>query len=136
MPNAQVVADRFHVMVQINKELDMVRKQEKRNIDSYIKKAKSQLDKKKYETILEGLNKSKYALLKNEKNLNEEQKAKLEQVKKVSPTLKVMHELKEKIRMIFDETDDWLEGLFKLGSWLSNAKKHFPVSQKTIIRLL
>ena len=30
MPNAQVVADRFHVMMQINKELDMARKQEKR----------------------------------------------------------------------------------------------------------
>ena len=134
MPNAQVVADRFHVMMQINKELDMARKQEKRNIDSEIKKTKSQLDKKKHETILEGLKKSKYALLKNEKNLNEEQKAKLEQVKEVSPTLKLMHELKEKIRMIFDETDDWLEGLFKLGSWLSNAKKHFPISQKTIIR--
>ena len=26
MPKAQVVADRFHVMVQINKELDMQRK--------------------------------------------------------------------------------------------------------------
>ena len=55
-------------------------------------------------------------MLKNGKNLNEQQKPKLEQVKKVSPTLKLMHELKEKIRMLFDETDDWLEGLFKLGS--------------------
>ncbi len=45
-----------------------------------------------------------------------------------------MHELKENIRMIFDETDEWLEGLFKLGIWLSKAKKYFPVSQKTILR--
>jgi transposase len=30
MPNAQVVADRFHVMTQINKELDTQRKREKR----------------------------------------------------------------------------------------------------------
>lgn len=134
MPNAQVVADRFHVMTQINKELDMARKREKRNIDSEIKKAKSQLDKKKHETVLEGLKKSKYALLKNESNLNEEQKAKLNQVKEVSPTLKIMHELKEKIRIIFDKTNDWLEGLFKLGIWLSKAEKHFPASQKTIIR--
>ena len=29
MPNAQVVADRFHVMVQINQELDKQRKQER-----------------------------------------------------------------------------------------------------------
>ena len=31
MPKAQVVADRFHVMVQINQELDSQRKQEKPN---------------------------------------------------------------------------------------------------------
>jgi transposase len=33
MPNAQVVADRFHVMTQINKELDTQKKKEKRNIE-------------------------------------------------------------------------------------------------------
>ena len=72
--------------------------------------------------------------LKNEKDLNEEQIKKLAQVKKVSPTLKLMHDLKEKIRTIFDETDDWLAGLFELGLWLSKVKKHFPISQKNIIR--
>ena len=134
IPNAQVVADRFHVMTQINKELDLERKREKRKIEDSIKKAKSQLKKQEQEKVLDGLKKSKYALLKNEKDLNEEQKTKLDQVKEVSPNLKLMHELKEKIRIIFDETDDWLEGLFKIGMWLGQAKKHFPVSQKTIIR--
>lgn len=38
MPNAQVVADRFHVMTQINKELDTQRKKEKRKIEELIKK--------------------------------------------------------------------------------------------------
>ncbi len=136
IPNAQVVADRFHIMTQINKELDAVRKREKRNIEDCIKKTKSQLDKNKYEKILNGLKKSKYALLKNESNLNEEQKIKLTQVKEVSPTLKLMHELKEKIRIIFNETKDWLTGLFQLGMWLSTAKKYFPVSQKTIYEKL
>ncbi len=40
MPNAQVVADRFHVMTQINKELDTQRKREKRNVEELIKKNK------------------------------------------------------------------------------------------------
>ena len=40
MPNAQVVADRFHVMTQINQELDTQRKIEKRQIEELIKKAK------------------------------------------------------------------------------------------------
>lgn len=61
---------------------------------------------------------------------------KLSQVKEVSPTLKIMHELREKIRTIFDETDDWLTGLFKIDMWLGQAKKYFPLSYQTIIRLL
>ncbi|MGB6300657.1 MAG: ISL3 family transposase [Rivularia sp. (in: cyanobacteria)] len=136
IPNAQVVADRFHIMTQINKELDSERKREKRKIEDSIKEAKLQSDKNEYETILNGLKKSKYALLKNKSDLNEEQEIKLAQVKEVSPTLKFMHELKEKIRIIFNETHDWLEGLFQLGMWLAKAKKYFPVSQKTIIRWL
>jgi hypothetical protein len=40
--------------------------------------------------------------MKNEKDLNEEQTQKLAEVKKVSPTLKTLHELKEKIRQIFE----------------------------------
>jgi len=74
--------------------------------------------------------------LKNEKDLTKKQSQKLAQVKEVSPTLKTMHELKEKIRQIFDETNDWLGGLFKLGTWLSEAQNYFPKSQNTIIRWL
>ena len=60
----------------------------------------------------------------------------LEMSKEVSPKLKTMHELKEKIRQIFEEKNDWLVGLLKLGMWLSEAQKYFPNSQKTIIRWL
>jgi transposase len=134
MPNAQVVADRFHVMTQINKELDTQRKKEKRNVEELIKKENFAAEKAKYEVILEGLKNSKYPLLKNEENLNEEQLNKLIQVKNVSTILKVMHELKEKIRAIFNKTKDWYTGVFKLGIWLSRAKKYFPNSNNTIIR--
>ncbi|BAZ31346.1 transposase [Cylindrospermum sp. NIES-4074] len=48
--------------------------------------------------------------------------------KNVSPTLKVMHELKEEFRQLFEKTDSWLTALFKLGMWLSKAKKYFPDS--------
>jgi transposase len=46
MPNAQVVADRFHVMVQVNQELDSHRKQEKRELEYSVKTAKLQKKKK------------------------------------------------------------------------------------------
>ncbi|MEH2279995.1 MAG: ISL3 family transposase [Nostoc sp.] len=134
MPNAQVVADRFHVMTQINKELDTQRKREKRNVEELIKKTKLAEKKAEYEPILLGLKSSKYPLLKNEDNLNEEQLKKLIQVKNISPVLKVMHEIKEKFRKIFDNTNDWYTGVFKLGMWLSKAKKYFPKSNNTIIR--
>jgi transposase len=136
MPKAQVVADRFHVMAQINQELDMQRKREKRKIEDLIKAAKTPEDKAKQEQALEGLKKSKYVLLKNEKNLTEKQVSKLIQVKEVSSNLKRMHELKEEIRKIFEQTNNWLTGLFKLGMWLAKAKIYFPDSQNTIIRWL
>jgi transposase len=134
MPNAQVVADRFHVMAQINKELDKQRKTEKRQVEELIKKAKSPALKSEYEKILLGLKDSKYSLLKNQEDLNEEQMNKLNQLQNVSPTLKAMYELKEKIRNIFNRTKDWYPGVFKLGIWLSKAKNHFPTSYNTIIR--
>ncbi|NJO99230.1 MAG: transposase [Pleurocapsa sp. CRU_1_2] len=65
MPNATVVADRFHVMKQINEELDQQRKTAKRL-------AQKEKSPKKKEKILSVLSKSKYALLKNECNLNEQ----------------------------------------------------------------
>lgn len=134
MPNAQVVADRFHVMTQINKELDTQRKKEKRSLEELIQKAQLSSKKAEYEKALSGLKNSKYVLLKNESNLNEEQINKLSEVKNVSPVLKEMHELKEKFRRIFNKTDNWYPGVFKLGMWLSKAKKYFPKSNNTIIR--
>jgi len=134
MPKAQVVADRFHVMVQINKELDTQRKREKRHVEELIKKAKTSSKKAEYEKVLDGIKKSKYVLLKNESDLNEEQQTKLIQVKAVSSILKAMHELKEKIRSIFNKTNDWYTAVFKLGIWLSKAKQYFPNSNNTVIR--
>jgi transposase len=117
----------------INKELDNHRKRE---VEDLIKTAKTSEEKAKHEQVLEGLKKSKYVLLKNEKDLGEEQESKLVQVKEVSPELKIMHELKEEIREIFEQSDNWLTGLLKLGIWLGSAKKYFPDSQNTIIRWL
>jgi len=101
-------------MAQVNQELDVQRKQEKSQLIDLIKKPKSEVKKAQYQKSIECLNKSKYVLLKNEKDLSEDQKAKLIQVKYVSSHLQIMHELKEKIRKIFDENNDWLAGLFQL----------------------
>lgn len=75
-------------------------------------------------------------LLKNGEDLNDEQEIKLNQVKQVSPSLKIMYELKEKIRRIFNKTKDWLNGLYKLSIWLLRAKDNYPTSHNTIVRWL
>ena len=129
MPQAIVVADRFHVMKQVNQELDSQRKKSK-------VEAKQLENKLEKEQILSGLNKSKYALLKNEKDLTDQQKDKLEEVKKVSPILAKMHLLKEEFRDIFETNCNWVEGLLSLADWLRNAQNYFPKSFATIRRWL
>ncbi|WP_013334870.1 ISL3 family transposase [Gloeothece verrucosa] len=125
MPQAEIIADRFHVMKAINTELDMKRKTIK-------KKAYTQ--KNKSEKILDALSKSKYALLKNEKDLTEIQKEKLKKVKQEIPILGKMHEIKEEFREILDKNYDWLTGLDNLSEWLLAASTLFPNSSRTIIR--
>lgn len=134
IPNAQVVADRFHVMTQINQELDGERKKEKRKIEAEVKQAKTPEEKLEKETILAGITDSKYAILKNKEDLNDEQKEKLSQVQNVSSQLKIMHQLKEEFREIFEKTENWGDGLLELGKWLSKAQKYFVKSQSTIYR--
>ena len=137
MPNAQVVADRFHVMVQVNKELDTQRKREKRQIIDLTKKSKSSKKAAKNKKALEGINDSKYSLLKNEENLNEKQNIKLMEVKKVCPYLAKMHKLKEKFRQIFEnKKTNWLRGLLRIGIWQKRAQQYFPDSVKTITNWL
>lgn len=62
MPSADVTADRFHVMKQVNDELDAAGKAEKKTAEQI----KNQLER---EQVLAGLTKSKYSLLKNEDSL-------------------------------------------------------------------
>lgn len=127
MPNVDVTADRFHVMKQVNDELDTARKSEK--------SADQQLtDEEKKKEILTGINKSKYVLLKNENNLTTQQKEKLEVVQKVSPSLEKMHLLKEEFRDIFEHSKSWGDGVIRLLDWMYNAIAYFPKSIKTISR--
>ena len=96
MPNVQLVADRFHVMVQVNNELDTQIKREIMLVIDLSKKSNSPQKIAEYKEILDGIKDSKYALLKNEESLNEKQKTKLISVKKMCPRLAIIHKLKEK----------------------------------------
>ncbi|AUB35023.1 Transposase (plasmid) [Nostoc flagelliforme CCNUN1] len=127
MPNANITADRFHVMKQVNDELDRMRKTEK-------KAAMSLEDKSEKSRQLEALNKSKYSLIKNEDSLNEKQKSKLNSVLEVSPTLAKMHALKEQFRQIFETTKSWGDSITQLLDWMYDARSYFPKSLGTMVR--
>jgi transposase len=127
MPNAEVVADRFHVMKQINEELDRERIRVKREAE----KVENEDEKKKK---LAALTHSKYTLLNNESDLNELQKEKLVEIANVFPKLAAMHKTKELFRDIFEAKTDWGNGLMSLGDWLKNAYLEFPKSCETIKR--
>jgi transposase len=127
MPNATVVADRFHVTKLLNEELDNQRKAEKRAAKKITKKAER-------ERILEGLNGSKYVLLKSEKDLNERQREKLIEVSKVSPKLATMHRLKEEFRKIFESSENWAGGTLRLLDWMVDSSVFFKQSCGTIKR--
>jgi transposase len=129
IPNAQVVADRFHVMTQINKELDDKRKKEKRQ-------AENLTNKQEKETKLAGIKNSKYPLLKKRENLEETEKEKLKEIEKVAPQLMAAYQAKEKLRDIFESQITSDEAFWKLVEWTESSYKYFPKSSQTIKRWL
>lgn len=110
LPNADIVADRFHVMQLVNCELNAVR-------NTLIKTNESNQSKVEKERVSAGLKLSKYVLLKPEHKLNAQQKIKLDELKQVSPLLSRMHQQKEVFRDIFETARNWTDGTFRLLDW-------------------
>jgi len=132
MPKATVVADKFHVIKLLNDELDEQRKVEKR-ADKKI------TNKTERERVSKEITGSKYALLKNEEELNERDREKLEEVSEVSFTLAEMHRLKEEFRDIFDKSSNWVEGTLELLNFQSISSlcvTHPKVDRVSLVRIL
>ena len=129
LPDANIIADRFHVVKIVGDEFN-----------SAIIKAKKENealpDSPEKEAVKEALKNSKYALLKSKCNLTENQKIKLAEVIKVCPDLAEMHQQKESFRNIFENVNDWQTGLNEIIKWLKVAKLRFEESVGTINRWL
>ncbi|ELS05553.1 transposase family protein [Xenococcus sp. PCC 7305] len=107
IPNSQIVADRFHVMSQINKELDNRRKEEKKQAEK----------------------------LKNKKEkLNETEKEKIKELEKLAPELMAAYQAKEKLRDIFESQITADKAFWKIVEWTELSYKYFPKSSQTIKR--
>lgn len=100
MPNAVIVADRFHVMKIVNQDLDMARKD--------LRKAnEEQPNKVKKGRVEAALKQSRYVLLKSEDNLTQKQKVKLDEIREVLPSLAQTHQQKEAFGAIFERAENW-----------------------------
>ncbi|MGD1932347.1 MAG: ISL3 family transposase [Leptolyngbyaceae cyanobacterium] len=126
MPQAEIVADRFHVMKLVNDELNQARNAFRRSPDDWpegVAPAAAQA----------ALKNSKYALLKPEETLTDKQHEKLAEVKAVAPKLALMHESKEAFRTWF-KAENGNTALFGLLDWMATAQSLYPNSVATIRR--
>lgn len=108
LPQARIVLDRFHVMKNLNHCLTMARREIQRTASAEVK---------------EQLKGSRWALVKNEKDLSEKQRTKLETVYQVSPELKACHQLKEQFRAIFETITDREKARTALLQWIKRVQK-------------
>lgn len=107
VPHAEIVADRFHVVKNLNDAVTKARRDIQRTADKETK---------------ECLKGSRWVLVTNEENLSDKGRQKLAEVYEVSPELKQLHQLKEAFRDIF-ETDQTREQAAKaLAEWIERVK--------------
>lgn len=88
LSHASIVADRFHVMKQLNHQLDLLRRNLRKNGD---------------ETVAELLKNSRWILLKNRCDLKPEEEAKLLRILEASDELRTIYLLKEEFRTLCDK---------------------------------
>jgi transposase len=108
-PNALIVYDRFHVMQQINRELNKLRKLMKvtgRNV--------------------------KFLLLKNRDDLKNEDREKLDKILIEHPCLQIAYEIKEELREIYEKRQTVKGGKREIEKWLRTAGILYRKSSQTI----
>lgn len=108
-PNAKIVYDRFHVMKQVNSELNRVRRAAGITTKG-----------------------SRGLLLSNGRDLDENGKKKLAEILRQSPSLGMAYELKEELWRIYEERTTMKEGRRKIEKWLNQGKILYCKAAQTI----
>lgn len=109
LPHATIVADRFHVMKQLNHQLDLLRRKLRRN-------------EEKDPELAELLKNSRWILLKNRDTLTQQEEAKLQLILAASPRLRRMYLMKEEFRLISNRIKDRKQADTFLRYWLFRAE--------------
>jgi transposase len=107
LPQATIVADRFHVM---------------KNLNHCLTKARREIQNQAPGEVKAQLKGSRWVLVKNQKDLDEKERAKLEIIYQVSPELKTCHRLKELFRLLFETLTDREEAKQALQVWIQQVE--------------
>jgi transposase len=107
VPHAEIVADRFHVV---------------KNLNGAVTKARRDIQRTAHEEIKECLKGSRWILVTNEENLPDKGRQKLAEVYEASPELKQLHQLKEAFRDIFEADQTREQAAKVLAEWMERVK--------------
>lgn len=119
LPHARIVVDRFHVMKNLNHCLTMARREIQRKVAQG--------------AIKQQLKGSRWVLVKNQKDLNQKQRTKLESLYQVSPELKACHQLKEQFRTIFETITDRKKARIALLRWMKRVEKQSVTALRSFL---
>lgn len=108
LPNAKIVADRFHVMKNLNDQVTSARREIQRDLPEASKQT------------LKGC---RWLLVRNHDDLSSAEQEKLAAMFGVSSSLKVLHTLKEDFRKIFETDLTPQEAGPKLKAWITDVEK-------------
>jgi transposase len=106
LPHAQIVADRFHVMKQLNHQLDLLRRS---------------LQKKSDEALYQVLKGNRWVLLKRRSELIPEEEATLRVILDASDELRTLYLLKEEFRTLCDKIKNPAQAKRFLQAWICNT---------------
>jgi transposase len=106
LPNAQITADRFHVMQNLNDRVSEARRAIQRDAPAAEK------------AQLKGC---RWLLVKNADDLSEAEQAQLEAMFAISPALKRLHALKEAFRDVFETAPDRATAEERLAAWVRDV---------------
>ncbi len=104
-PKAAIVADRFHFFWHLNKAVDNQRK--------HLRKVFKEHEEFKH---------LRWALLKNQDDLSDEEKKKLHAAFILAPELKQIYDHKEQLRAIFEEDFSKEQAEIRISKWLKSAE--------------
>lgn len=107
LPQARIVADRFHVMKQLNQQLSKTRRQIQRTADEPTKSA------------LKGC---RWLLVRNRSELSSQEQTQLQQLLRADAQLRTAYLFKEEFRLIFEKLHDREQARRFLNAWMLKVR--------------